>query len=130
MYSWEFLSQFGPKNPPHIVLERSSKVQKDYDNYRSSSKNSTQSFLERIFPEEENKEIIIRQNDFPYNCEKSIQHKVVWIHPNSNITTEEIIDYIFKISKNIIYFENIEENKSIKAIRHFHVFIREDNSHL
>ena len=129
MYCWKFLSQFGPKNPPTILLERSKKVQYDYDNYRASPKNCTQSLLDRIFTSED-PPIVLRDNEYPYNCDEYIKHKVLWINPNSKITTNDIIDYIENLDKNIIYFENIDSNKSIKAIRHFHIFIKEDSLHL
>lgn len=122
MYSWHFLSQFSCVNPPTIVLKRSSTVQCQYEKYLE---NIDVCLLSKIFGDE-NKDIVLRDNDFPYNCEYGIKHRLVWIHPKYNGKTEELIKYIESIGDNIIYFENLDSNKSVKSIRHFHVFIKND----
>ena len=125
MTTWEYLSQFSMENPPNINLQRSIKIQKEYDNYLASSKNTTIHLLDLIFKNSE--DMVLRKNDFPYNCESSIIHMVLWINPNYNITNPDIKKYINSLDKKVIYFENIDKYKSVKSIRHVHVFIQEDN---
>lgn len=129
MYNWEYLSQFNLDNPPQNFLVRNKETQTKYSDYLNSFKNIDNYLVNLLF--KNNEEFVLRLNDFPYDCENNIEHFVLWINPNLNIQTKDIINYINvyinnigKQNKDIIYFENLTKDKSIKSIRHFHLFKR------
>ncbi|KAF2073888.1 hypothetical protein CYY_004812 [Polysphondylium violaceum] len=81
-------------------------------------------------PQEISQKLVFRPNDFPYNCEDSVSHYVLWcLKP---LTFDEAKDYLDSYlgrqygddSNGYIFFVNPEHLQSIKEIFHYHVFIR------
>ena len=71
---------------------------------------------------------LLVKNKFPYYLNNAI-HYVLWINPKyNNLFDDKLINKIVTMrmkDKNHIYFENIENNKSIKTIKHYHIFIKD-----
>ena len=77
------------------------------------------------------------ENTFPYYCEENIQHYLIWFNPKYNnllpdtLNSSKFDNLVRKeVNKNIeyenqyIYFENYNELKSVRSIRHIHIFIK------
>jgi hypothetical protein len=71
--------------------------------------------------------VALTPNEFPYLTEPDIKHLVLWMLPGSEMTHEEAKSYVSKALntslQNVVLFENMVANKSIKAIPHFQVFL-------
>ena len=86
----------------------------------------------------ENKKLICVPNAFPYNCEPHIKHYLIWVNPKFNMYFPDTLNYSKfdpMVTKEVhnkfgtdvnefIFFENIMELKSVKTIRHLHIFIK------
>ena len=124
-YSWDFLLQFHLKPPGMFQLKRSIKVQKEYDKYQENPFNNI-IFSKNLFYN--NDIFMFIKNRFPYNIEYNISHYVLFINPKlKKKFTEEniniIIKRLFVPFNSFIVFENYPQNRSIKNITHYHVFI-------
>lgn len=92
---------------------------------------------------EEDDDIKIIYNDWPYGIDKSIVHLCVWTKfpldvdekdPNGDLTPEmraQIDEYVNKTfgsrvpAENIIWFKNWAKLKSIRSMEHFHVMMKD-----
>jgi hypothetical protein len=73
----------------------------------------------------ENRIIVFRPNDFPYNFEENIAHDLLWSNrPLDAETISEIIaeEMRKRKRKEFVYFENPAHLKTIPGIFHIHVF--------
>lgn len=128
VYSWIFLKQFH-KNPPYQNILRKPEIEKEYLLHKKKLKeknvNIENYLVEKLF--KNNIKYVITCNEFPYNLEKNIDHKLLWINPKYNdLFDDNFINNIIELrmkGKLYIYFENIDSKKSIKSIKHFHIFI-------
>ena len=98
-------------------LIRKENIQKSYELYKSN--NLLKNFKMNIKKNITKYGYIITENDFPYNLNNNVKHYIIWTNYD-----------IFKIKKilnkrfiNYIFFRNLIENKSIKDIEHYHIFI-------
>ena len=71
------------------------------------------------------------KNRFPYNVNNKIKHYLLFINPLVKINFKyydiyDIIRLFYVKRKPIIIFENEMEYRSIKDIRHYHIFILDD----
>jgi hypothetical protein len=109
----------------HIRFERSAEV----NNYMANNRNPN--FIKNILEHLKTKRYHIQLNDFRYDADNDVDHYIIWF--NDTLSFDEARDYVnchFKHDINvaeIVIFCNIEENKSIKFINHYHVMIRRIN---
>lgn len=65
-------------------------------------------------------------NKYPYDVEKGITHKVLFVRPQYDLST--VIPMLLQgllPGKTFIYFKNASHNLSIPEFPHYHVFIHE-----
>lgn len=127
-YSWDFIKQFH-NNPPSINIKRKKEIEEKYVLHKKKLKDKNiniEDYLDNLLFKN-NFKYIITKNDFPYNLENNIEHKLLWINPNYiNLFNDKLINEIINMrmrGKTYVYFENIDNNKSIKSIRHYHIFV-------
>lgn len=115
---WNFIKQFH-LNPPIIALMRDPKIEEEYQlDLQKCSKNYEYNLYNRIFGKiERNWEITL--NKYPYNFIDRTEHYLIWFKGDVNY---DLLENGFKDIV-CVYFENIESKKSIKSIRHVHLFI-------
>lgn len=127
-YSWDFIKQFHKKSPL-INIKRKKQMEEKYILHKKNLKDKNiniEDYLQNsLF--KNNFKYILTENDFPYNLKNGIEHKLLWINPNyNNLFNDELITKIISMrmrGKTYIYFENNDNNKSIKSIKHYHIFI-------
>lgn len=129
--SWETLQRFNINSPPTYTLGRSKEVQEIYDKHRKwmkTSKLDIKSYITKKFNLEENG-IVFVENEFPYNCEDSIKHFVIWISDTFTYNLKFLDQFIQKKIKTkytdskYIFYKNIPQNNSIGCVNHYHVFV-------
>ena len=103
-----------------IQMPRKKEILNNYKKFRETL--DYEAFEKSIF--EDNKSYSIRKNDFPYDIEPNINHYILWIKDES-LSIEDIIYSSFKIDKkeDILWYRNSPENRSIKNIIHYHIFL-------
>ena len=123
MYTWDHIVQFS-KNP-RGRLYRLSNVEDAYKEYQQT--HTSDQLSSELF-DNNDKPFVYRQNDFPYNIDKNIQHMVVWIRPG--FTVEQAIENIIDKYKDdtVTYFVNETSAQSIPSIKHIQLFIRVNNA--
>lgn len=140
--TWMDLQKYD-KNPPRISLTRTVEMETKYEEHkRKLSQNEQQidDYIKNKYfsDENENKKFICVPNAFPYNCESHIKHYLIWVNPKFNkyfpeslnyskydpMVTKEVHDKFGTDVNEFIFFENIMELKSVKTIRHIHIFIK------
>lgn len=144
--SWKTISQFSFFEPPEIVLVRSAEMDKKYTDQITYLNGQGISSLEYL----SNKYFsglylgnpcTISLNQFPYDIENKVKHYLVWVNPNYQGKYRfRIEDFGFvrnwilnkfcngceeMLDLHCVYFQNIERLRSVKAIPHLHVFIRQ-----
>ena len=131
MLTWEYLSQYNINNSPKKKLLRNKYTENLYVKHIADlDKNNIKldEFIKNLHFKNNDKKYVIYPNPFPYDVEDNIDHFILWINPSLdiNIMQVEINYYInsFFPNKNKIYFENINENKSIPEIKYYHVFVK------
>ena len=129
MISWQELSKYNNDNPPTSNLGRTNDVENQYTIFKTSfvkKKISISDYIYTKYFSGTNKRYIIVPNHFPYKLEQNITHNLLWINPKITFNKSEIIGIINRNfdTNNIIYFENITEYKSVKEIRHIHIFVK------
>lgn len=131
-YDWNFIKQFH-KNSPLITIGRTKNIENKYLEHKLELKNKNINLDNYITSKyfKDNQKYVFVENQFPYNVDKNITHYLLWFNPNNNnygITEKEIEEILNEIlvGKTYIYFENMEHNKSIKSIKHIHVFVYEE----
>lgn len=138
--SWDELKTYH-LNPPKNFLPRSKEIRiKHYIHKRKINQkygDINKYIKNKYFTDKnKNKKFSLDKNIFPYLIEKNISHYLIWFNPkyfNSsfpdfNSKPNLISKFIklffpkYKLGNDIIYFENILENRSISDIRHIHIF--------
>jgi len=66
---------------------------------------------------------ILIKNRFPYKTSPDVRHYVLWIKPGYNIQVATIIQNRFP-GREIIFYQNAIQNRSIMTIDHYQVFIK------
>ena len=106
------------KNPPTIQLKRTPYMEKKYQNSKRTTENYEKNLYHRVFPDP-NLDWSILPNEFPYHFTDKTKHYIIWYKGDIlSSYFESALD-----SMGAVYFENLDSNKSIKSIRHIHVFI-------
>lgn len=146
---WEELKSYNC-NPPVRVLERTGEMQASYEKHVMDLGNKnilvSDYIKNKYFSDnEKDKMCEISLNEFPYNIENNVYHLLLWFNPlhfnnDENLNdikyTKLIESYVEKAINNKlipynnnlkyepIYFENHNFNRSIRAIKHIHIFIK------
>ena len=115
---WNFISRFH-KNPPTFPLKRAQDIQELYDRNKSKPDYSKDLF-KRLF--KYNQDFVIVPNTYPYNFVDGTKHLLYWTQKKINY--KQLEEEMNKLGKEYIYFENLDNNKSIKDIYHAHIFIK------
>ena len=134
MLTWNQLTTYSYSNPPRIILGRSSDVEEKYKKHKLIHKNIT-NYLNNKYFSDDSVKLVFDKNMFPYLCEEGIEHNVLWIHKSIELNDDFIQNLegiicrqYFKdledMNNNCVYFRNIEQLQSVKAIPHIHIFIR------
>jgi hypothetical protein len=134
--TWSFIRQFNFSNPPKIVLGRSEDIDTKYkeDIHIIKANGGALKHLTKKYLSNEN-DYNMTLNNYPYYMEDGVVHYVIWFKGdkfykyNNPPAIENIIkDYI--THNNIysrcdyVYYQNIEELRSIPSIPHLHVFMK------
>ena len=117
---WSYIQQFH-KNPPILGFKRSYELEFIYQNNLKSNKNYEIDLYNRIFGNTDRSWVIMK-NEYPYNFIDNTLHYVVWF---KNGIKDEILYHLEKLG--CIYYENIDSKKTIKSIRHIHLFVNSNN---
>ena len=115
---WNFIKQFH-RNPPNIVLKRECIVEEQYQSdLKKCSKNYEDDLYNRIFGKvDRNWELTT--NEYPYHFKDGTVHYLIWFKGDVDYSLLESA----LINVECAYFENLASKKSIKSIRHIHLFI-------
>tara|TARA_B110001469_G_C9424184_1_gene216055 strand:+ start:224 stop:589 length:366 start_codon:yes stop_codon:yes gene_type:complete len=112
---WNFIKQFH-LNPPTIVLKRNLIIE---EQYKSDFKKNYEHDLYNIIFGKVETNWVLTPNKYPYDFKDKTQHYLIWFKGDVDY---DLLEYILSDIQ-CAYFENIESNKSIKSIRHIHLFI-------
>jgi len=114
---WIFIRQFH-LNPPTIQLKRDPMIEESYQKSKvNGPKNYEGELYNRIFGNIET-DWALTPNDYPYNFSDGTRHFLLWFKGDVDYSLLEKLKDV-----QCIYFENLDSNKSIKSIRHIHLFI-------
>ena len=114
-------------------IERDPAVQDKYEEQKKLLRKDGESVENKLLKDypQLKSEILVLPNKFPYYVAEGIQHLVAWIPPSMLSMNLEGLDvYIARRISNhlraegVIVFENPPEARSVKNLRHFHVFIK------
>jgi len=79
------------------------------------------------------KSFVVALNDFPYNLAPEITHYIVW----STNSSAELAEYESVLKRKfdpsdyeVLVFENLHHNKSVKSVAHVHAYVRRRQEHL
>ena len=133
--SWPEIRKYNFTNPPRIVLGRSLDIDSKYkkDSISIKKNGSMERYLIEKYLSNDN-DYNMAINNYPYYLEEGINHYVIWfkkekfdIYNNPGSIEKIIKEFIFENelgnSCNFIYYQNIEELRSIPSIPHVHVYI-------
>ncbi len=139
--TWKFIKQLCDKcEEENIDLPIDSKVNirkksvsKKYSEWKQN--NNERELYHRLFNDNA-LDIVLKQNDFPYNFEEGVAHYVVWLKPDQtryNFYPRidiNLLDYVAnelnKIYDNfeLIHFRNKPNGRTIRTIDHYHILIK------
>lgn len=133
MLSWDKLLELH-KNPPNIRIMRNDNIQLEYDKFIKYIKDNNININDYIYRKFLNdKKVNFTPNTFPYDIDHNCNHYIIWFDTIyfeellKKNAQDEIINYIVRtkfINNNYIYFENLNHNKSVLNVKHFHIFIK------
>lgn len=116
---------FYNKNPPAISLPKGLTVYNKYKNHVKNVLDIYSYLINNFFSK--NEFYSIRDADFSYYVSEYVLHKIIWFNPkyynNINIDYNFVNKILKKRFNNFVIFENIQNNRSVKKIKHFHFFI-------
>ena len=123
-YDYYFLKNIYCKedNVIYYPLKRDPKIQEKYNN--SKKYISYTEYKENIKKNISNNGHYITINNYPYNIKECVTHNIIWC----NKDREEIKIILDCLYEEYVFFKNIPDNKSIKDIEHYHIFVNKSNS--
>lgn len=129
MLRWQVLKQYDCK-PPLLQLTRKPEIQTAYLRHKQNLQLKGLSHDEHIRRNIlGDQEYVLTLNGFPYDLESGIEHYVFWMLPEKKISIECAKVYVeIVLGSEVIIFDNIEANRSVKTVPHYHVFIRSDHT--
>ena len=126
---WKTLQRYDFKEK----INRKSEIQDKYEYEKRIIKKKGLDYDKYILKKYLNNKIYnLQPNKFPYDLQKNIKHYVLWLNPalkSKFIHNQKFIRSILKEyipDKQFIYYMNSYQNKSIKPIPHYQVFIKTD----
>lgn len=134
--TWEQIKKYH-KNAPSIVLPREHHIIEKYQIHADMLFKKGIDLKDYIYNQLfEGKDIkyCLELNNYPYWC-YGLKHYLLWFNPKYNnlLPTDlnkvnpDIVNNIVKTkypNNQYIYYENLENNKSIPSIKHLHIFIK------
>ena len=117
MLTWDFLKKYNHEQK----LSRKHEIEEKYiAHVRSLNGKVHEYIMHNII--KSNKYIIV-DNTFPYDLEENLEHKLLWINPDTVLEEVEVNKIICSVFDENIYFRNIHKNQSVKGIVHYHIFV-------
>jgi len=130
-HSFTFIKQFHRNPPGPNIFTRAAHVQRAYDHYRLDvAAKKYPSLRHKIFHTAPMTPYVLRPNDFPYNVEPDVEHKVLWLNPTlfipytfdpSEPLIEQILESEFQ-NRPFVFFRNTKEVSSVFDMIHYQVF--------
>lgn len=114
---FEYIQQFH-LNPPKILLKRTKYMEDKYQTSKRKCENYEENLYSRLFPNPECDWCIL-PNHYPYYFKDKTRHYLIWY--KGDVTFDYFKNALDHIGA--VYFENSFNNKSIKSIKHIHVFL-------
>jgi len=129
MIKWKELIKYHLNAPKTSIFIRHPNIQTDYDIHKKTITSLKQHIMKKELHNKLKWNIV--DNNFPYNLDDGIKHKLLWIHPDvilSDNKIKTIIDRYITLNNynQYIYFQNHENNRSVPEIKHYHIFINTD----
>ena len=115
---FEYIQQFH-LNPPTFALKRTKYMEDKYQASKRKCENYEEDLYSRLFPNSECDWCIL-PNEYPYHFKDKTRHYLIWYKGELEFNYfKNALDQI-----GAVYFENFPSNKSIKSIKHIHVFLK------
>ena len=112
------------KYPEIFETTRSYAMEKKYINHKKMLQRKNISLKQHIISSYlSNKSISLEKNLFPYMLKPGIIHNILW--SRHKLSKYEIDSYLNVFQREIIWYENPGNLKSIPGVYHVHVFIKE-----
>lgn len=127
MLSWGKLKLYH-RQPQDGILKRSRQMEEAYIKYKNELEErgiKIHEHLHNLYFKD--CDFFLQKNRFPYDLEEGISHYLFWIKPPFS-PSDAFLDKIIRDSfpnQDIIYFENSYQNRSVKNIKHLHIFVKE-----
>ena len=90
----------------------------------------TKEYIINKFFKNNDTQFVLTINEFPYWVQDAT-HWLLWFNPNNyenkNVNIKEITENLVKKNfpnKEVVMYENLNSNKTIKNIKHSHIFIK------
>ena len=123
---WDELLRYH-QSPPVCSLGRKPEVQALYDAHRAKHKSATgisEHIRKTILTP--GKAWALVPNTFPYNVASNIEHMLLWTSGTTPCSDPDAILRSCGLTE-YTYFENSPCNRSVKDIRHLHVFVKQND---
>ena len=122
--NWTTICQYH-RTPPIQPLSRTDEIQSAYDlamaKFAKDGVAISDHIVQTVFPK--GKLWTLVPNEYPYNCAKGIRHCILWFR--GEICPDSVLSDLGHST--YIYFENTPGNRSVKDLRHMHVFIKDND---
>ena len=127
------IKKYNWNNPPNKSIVRRPDIEFLYKihikNLKNKNVNLKEYLIDKFFKNNETQFVLII-NEFPYWVEGAT-HWLLWFNPNNyknnNINIKEITEDLVKKNfpnKEVVMYENNDDNKTIKDIKHTHIFVK------
>ena len=121
MLTWDFLKKYDHKQK----LYRKPEIEEKYIAHVQSLNGEVHEYIMNNIIKA-NKYIIV-DNTFPYDVEENLEHKLLWINPDTVLQEDEVDKIISSVFGETIYFRNEPKNQSVKGIAHYHIFVMKNS---
>jgi len=132
-FCFDDITKYNWNNPPNKSITRRPDIEFFYKNHIKTleqNKITLKDFIIDKFFKREDIQFALTKNDFPYWVQDAT-HWLLWFNPNhyenNNINLKEYTEKIVKKkfpNKKVVMYENTDSNKTIKDIKHCHIFIK------
>lgn len=130
MYTWDDLKKLDGKTIPPLSRKKYVNIQygKYSAKFRKSGTTLEKYIMDKILNDCMDQRIIITPNKFPYDLAPGITHLTIWINPLYAVSPEEVREYLHEFGlDDFVLLGNLPENKSLKQIEHYHLFILDND---
>lgn len=132
-FCFDDITKYNWNNPPNKSITRRPDIEFFYKNHIKSleKKNiETKEYIINKFFKNNDTQFVLTINEFPYWVQDAT-HWLLWFNPNNyknkNVNIKEITENLVKKNfpnKEVVMYENLNSNKTIKNIKHSHIFIK------